>query len=64
MTSEDQRWRTVQKPIQPIHLHKQPFAGHTHVVLVRLNATTLPFNKLQFQMTKIFRECVDQKDIV
>ena len=32
---EYQRWLTVHKPIQPIHLYKKPFAGHTHVVLVR-----------------------------
>ena len=30
-----ERWLTVHEPIQPMHLHKQPFAAHTHVVLVR-----------------------------
>ena len=32
---EYQRWLTVHKPIQPIQLYKKPFAGHSHVVLVR-----------------------------
>ena len=54
--SQYQRWLTVQKPIQPIHL----LHIRRHIVLVR----HLPLNKLQVQMTKIPKKSPDQKDIV